>query len=295
MRIALIGAMGQLGTDLLSLLSEEANEVIPVPHSACDISNAEQVEHAVGPSKPDVVVNTAAFHKVEECEKNPGRAFEVNAIGALNLARTCHKHGAVLVHFSTDYVFGGDKRTPYEEFDCPMPLSVYGASKVAGEQLIAQSTERFLIVRTTGLYGHAGSSGKGGNFVETMLRKAAEGGTIRVVNDQTLTPTSTLDLAQAVCHLMKADVFGLYHVTCEGECSWFDFARQIFTTQNLQVDLVPAVTKDFPSSVQRPSYSVLSKSRLRNTGLTMPAWEASLERYLGGRMKNQQAISATQH
>lgn len=294
MRIALIGAMGQLGTDLLRVLNQAENETIPVPHSACDISDADQVEYAVSTSNPDLVINTAAFHKVEECETNPGRAFEVNALGALNLARSCHKQRAVLVHFSTDYVFDGDKRTPYEESDCPMPLSVYGVSKLAGEHLIAQSIDRFLIVRTTGLYGNAGSSGKGGNFVETMLRKAAEGGMIRVVKDQTLTPTSTIDLAQAVCHLIKANVFGLYHVTCEGECSWYDFAREIFTLQSLQVHLRPAVTEDFPSSVRRPSYSVLSKSRLRNTGLTMPAWQASLERYLRGRMTKHQAISAAQ-
>jgi dTDP-4-dehydrorhamnose reductase len=292
MKIVLIGANGQLGTDLLRVLSQAGNEVIPLLHSSFDVCNAEQVESLLGACKPDLVINTAAFHKVEECEKNSGRAFEVNALGALNLARTCQSHGSVLVHFSTDYVFSGDKRTPYEEFDRPAPLNVYGVSKVAGEHLITQSAERFFVVRTTGLYGYAGSSGKGGNFVETMLKKAAEGGTIRVVNDQTLTPTSTLDLAQAVCQLVETDVFGLYHVTCEGECSWYDFARKIFALHRLEVDLVPAATKDFPSPVKRPAYSVLSKSRLRTVGFTMPTWEASLERYLHGRIEKQQAISA---
>ena len=294
MKIVLIGAKGQLGTDLLQLLSQSENEVIPVLHSTCDICNTGQVEGLLGACKPDFVINTAAFHKVEECERNAGRAFEVNAVGALNLARACQTHGAILVHFSTDYVFGGDKRTPYQEFDRPAPLNVYGASKVAGEHLIAQSMEHFFVVRTTGLYAYAGSIGKGGNFVETMLKKAAEGGTIRVVNDQTLTPTSTLDLAQAVCQLIRTDSFGLYHVTCEGECTWHNFARQIFALQRLAVDLVPAATKDFPSSVKRPAYSVLSKSRLRTVGLTMPAWEASLERYLHERIK-QQAMSAILH
>lgn len=292
MKIALIGASGQLGTDLRQVLIQGKNDVIPVLHSACDVCMADQVEGLLAACKPDLVINTAAFHKVEECEKNSIKAFEVNAIGALNLARTCQTYGAKLVHFSTDYVFGGDKRTPYQELDRPTPLSVYGASKVAGEHVISQSAERFLIVRTTGLYGHAGSSGKGGNFVETMLKKAADGQTIRVVNDQTLTPTSTLDLARAVQRLVNADASGIYHVTCDGECTWYDFARQIFALESLNADLIPAATSDFPSSVRRPSYSVLSKSRLHTVGLTMPPWEVSLERYIRGRMKKERAASA---
>ena len=284
MKILLIGANGQLGTDLFKVFNRAENEVFPVLHSTHDVCSAAQVEDLVDTHMPDLIINTAAFHKVEECEKNPGLAFEVNATGAFNLARASRRHGAILVHFSSDYVFSGEKRSPYAEFDRPTPLNVYGASKVAGEHLIACGTDRFFVVRTTGLYGYAGSSGKGGNFVETMLKKASERASIRVVNDQTLTPTSTLELAQTVSRLVETDAFGLYHITCEGECSWYDFAGQIFAMQKLEVDLAPAATIDFPSNVKRPPYSVLSKNRLHNIGLSMPFWQTSLERYLHGRV-----------
>src|SRR3989442_956052 len=198
MKILLIGTKGQLGSDLVRTLSQARHEVISGDHSTFDVCHARQVEELVGTVRPKVIVNTAAFHKVEECEKQPARAFEVNAAGALNLARACVRCGAVLVHFSTDYVFDGQKRVPYEEFDLPSPLNVYGASKLAGEDLIVCNTELYFIVRTCGLYGHSGSSGKGGNFVETMLRKAAAGGTIRVVNDQVPTPTGAVDLARTI-------------------------------------------------------------------------------------------------
>ncbi len=295
MRITLIGANGQLGTELLRVLSEAGNQISPVLHSTFDVCSPSQVEDLVGNGRPDVVVNTAAFHKVEECEKHPDHAFEVNAIGALNLARTCHRHGAALVHFSTDYVFDGSKGKPYEEADPPAPANVYGASKVAGEQLITCNTDRFLIIRTCGLYGHVGSRGKGGNFVDTMLKKAAERGRIRVVNDQILTPTSTADLAQVVRRLIDTGAFGLYHASCEGACSWYDFACQIFALLDLEVDLVPVTTRDLASPVRRPAYSVLSKTRLRSLGLSMPVWEASLDRYLQERKQKHETFSAAPH
>jgi len=291
-RVLLIGANGQLGTDLLTVLSRANKVVFPILHSTCDVCNAAQVEELLDAYKPDCVISTAALHKVEECERNPIRTFEVNATGALNLARTTRRLGAVLVYFSTDYVFGGDKCLPYDELDRPAPLNVYGVSKVAGELLVTCTTDRFFIVRTTGLYGYAGSSGKGGNFVETMLQKASEGVPIRVVNDQTLTPTSTLDLAEVVQRLIESDAFGLYHATSEGECSWYDFARQIFALQKLGVDLAPATAADFPSAVRRPSYSVLSKTRLNSIGLFMPPWQASLERYLYGRLHKLTSVAS---
>ncbi len=292
MKILLVGSKGQLGSDLFRTFSGERHEVVPVDHASVDVCDPKLTEELVGTVRPELVLNTAAFHKVEECERQPLRAFDVNGIGALNLARACARSRAVLVHFSTDYVFDGQSRIPYTESDFPSPLNVYGASKVAGERLIASNAERYFIVRTCGLYGYAGSSGKGGNFVETMLRKATEGNTIRVVNDQILTPTATADLAQTIGELTKTEAFGLYHVSCEDACSWYDFAREIFALQKIQVDLLPVETKYFPSPVKRPPYSVLSKSRLHKLGLSVPQWRDSLDRYLRARIQENQAISA---
>jgi len=292
MKALLIGAKGQLGSDLLRTLSGAGHEITPAHHATFDVCDSESVNGLVSGFNGGVVINTAAFHKVEECEKQPARAFEVNAIGALNLARACTRSRAVLVYLSTDYVFDGRKEAPYEESDLPSPLNVYGASKVAGESLIACNADRYFILRTCGLYGHAGSSGKGGNFVETMLKRAAEGTAVRVVNDQVLTPTSTTALAERINQLIDTDAFGLYHVSCEGACSWYEFAREIFALEQLPVELVPVGTADFPSTVKRPLYSVLNKQRLRSIGLSMPHWRDSLTRYLRTRVERPQTASA---
>lgn len=283
MKVLLIGANGQLGTDLRRVLQIRGITVVAVTHKELDIRNLEAVSTATSEIGPDVVVNTAAFHKVEECEKQPAVSFEVNATGARNLAQACERVGCVLVHFSTDYVFDGRQRKPYSEEDLPRPLNVYGVSKLAGEHLIAASTERYFIVRTCGLYGLAGSRGKGGNFVETMLKKAAEGAQVRVVDDQVLTPTFAGDLAEAVARLITTKEYGLYHVSSEGECSWYKFAKAIFEVEGLGVDIVPVTTDQFPSPVKRPAYSVLKKQRLQSLGLGMPRWDDALERYLRAR------------
>ncbi len=283
MKVFLIGANGQLGTDLLRLFRAHGTTVIPSIHRDLDVRNAEAVFAAISSARPDVVVSTAAYHRVEECETQASLAFEVNALGARNLAQACDRAGCALVHFSTDYVFDGRQRKPYTELDLPHPLSVYGTSKLAGEYLVAGVFERYLLIRTCGLYGTAGSSGKGGNFVETMLKKAAAGSQIRVVDDQVLTPTYTADLAEAVVKLIESGEFGLYHISSEGECSWFKFAMMIFDLQKLDVDLLPVTTVQFPSQVKRPAYSVLRKDRLRKLGIGMPAWEDALGRYLAVR------------
>jgi len=280
MRLLLLGANGQLGCDLLRVFRTAGDSVIPATHAEVEVASLDRVSQVLAETKADVVLNTAAFHKVEECEKNPALAFQVNATGAMNLARVCHQSGAVLVHFSTDYVFDGHKRAPYEETDLPSPLNVYGASKVAGEQLIACNAERYFIIRTCGLYGVAGSSGKGGNFVENMLRKALAGDAMRVVDDQVLTPTYTVALAQATRDLILTQKFGLYHLSCEGQCSWYEFARRILELAGVDAELSPVKTTDFPSTVKRPSYSVLSKGKFRSLALSIPSWQDALSRYL---------------
>jgi len=292
LKILLIGASGQLGTDLHRVLVSHGATVAPVSHAELEVSDGKAVDSTVAGTHPTAVISTGAFHKVEECEKQAARAFEVNALGARNLAQACDRAGCVLVHFSTDYVFDGMQRSPYSEDDLPCPINVYGASKLAGEHLIRAVFERYYIVRTCGLYGWAGSSGKGGNFVETMRRKAREGAPIKVVDDQVLTPTFTVDLAEAVVKLLATEQFGLYHITSEGECSWYKFAKTIFELEKTAADLAPATTAEVMSPVRRPAYSVLNKSKLGSLGICMPAWEDALARYLESRSRQHAADAA---
>lgn len=290
MRVAIIGSNGQLGVDLCQVLAGKGVPLVPLTHEDVDVSDAGQVERVIGSAKIDVVISTAAFHKVEQCENEPTPAFAVNAIGARNLALTCRRINAMLVHFSTDYVFDGSRQEPYTEMDPPHPLNVYGVSKLAGEGLVALTWKRNFVVRTCGLYGLAGSKGKGGNFVETMLQKAAERVRIQVVDDQVLTPTFTGDVAQAISQLIQNENHGLYHITSEGQCSWYEFAQEIFKLEGVDADLTPVSTADFRSNVRRPAYSVLSKRKLRNLGIQMPHWREGLKSYLLNRRGRERGI-----
>ncbi len=298
MKVAIIGANGQLGSDLCQVLAAQTIEVVPLTGHDVDVADAAQIDRVLDSSRPAVVISTAAYHKVDECELQMERSFAVNSIGPANLARACRRINALLVHFSTDYVFDGNQRRPYVETDPPAPLSVYAVSKLAGEYMVSNYCARYFVIRTCGLYGIAGSAGKGGNFVETMLKKAAERAPLRVVNDQVLTPTFTGDLAETVSRMIspeiagRADSSGLYHVTGEGECSWYDFARKIFELEKLDVDLKPISTAEFYSPVQRPAYSVLSKQKLNRLGLNMPRWEEGLARYLAARRARIQQTAA---
>jgi len=293
MKVAVIGANGQLGTDLCRVFAGQKVSVLPLTRSEIDVSDSTQVDHVLGALQADVVISTAAFHKVEECEKQPAQSFAVNAAGPRNLALACRQNDAVLVHFSTDYVFDGSERRPYAESDLPRPLNVYGVSKLAGEHMLRLTWERHFVIRTCGLYGVAGSAGKGGNFVETMLKKASEAAPIRVVNDQVLTPTFTEDLAEAVSKLISTEAYGLYHVSAEGECSWYEFARKIFEFEKLKVDLRSVSSAEFSSPVQRPAYSVLSKQKLSRLGIAMKTWQEGLASYLAARSNARKVVNTT--
>jgi len=293
MKVVVIGANGQLGTDLCRVLADQKISVVPLTRREIDVSESVQVDRVLGELQADVVISTAAFHKVEECERQSTQSFAVNATGPRNLALACRQNNAVLVHFSTDYVFDGGERCPYKESDLPRPLNVYGVSKLAGEHIVRLTWDRHFVIRTCGLYGVAGSAGKGGNFVETMLRKASEGAPIRVVDDQVLTPTFTGDLAETVSKLIRTEAYGLYHVSAEGECSWYEFARKIFELGKLTVDLRPVTTTEFPSPVQRPAYSVLSKQKLTQLGIAMKTWQDGLASYLGARRDARKTVNTT--
>jgi dTDP-4-dehydrorhamnose reductase len=191
--------------------------------------------------------------------------------------------GAVLIHVSTDYVFDGSKRSPYEETDCPLPLNVYGNTKLAGEHFVRCVLDKHFVVRTSGLYGKAPCRAKGGrNFVDLMLKLARERGEVRVVDSEWVTPTSTRELARQIVVLSRSDAYGLYHATAEGACSWHEFAREIFAITNTPVRLKVAGANEFPAKVPRPTYSVLENRALKLQGLNaLGTWQDGLREYLG--------------
>lgn len=282
MKVMLIGAGGQLGGDLQKALPAAA--CVPLLHAEIEIADPASVRQAFEQHRPEVVINTAAFHRVDDCESQAERAFQVNALAVRGLAQACRQFDAALVHFSTDYVFAGEETEPYVETDRPCPLSVYAASKLAGEYLVAATHPKHFVIRTCGLYGIGGSRSKGGNFVETMLRLAAQGKPVRVVSDQVVTPTYTADVARKVTQLIETEAYGLYHVTAQGSCSWFEFARTIFELANVRADLVPTTSEAFGAPARRPRYSVLRNQRLESLGLDdLPDWQDGLRRYLAER------------
>jgi dTDP-4-dehydrorhamnose reductase len=279
MGILIIGANGQLGSDLVKVMKGE--ELIPLTHKDIEICDLEGTRKVLRRYKPDIVLNMAAYHKVDECEKNVSKSFEVNSLGVRNVALACREIGCSLLHMSTDYVFDGSKGRPYVETDLPCPINAYGISKLAGEYFVRYLLDRYWIVRSSGLYGIAGSSGKGGNFVELMLRLAREGRKIRVVDDQVLSPTYTVDLAHKIKQLIHTEHYGLYHITNAGECSWYQFACKVFALSGLSPHLKPTTTADFGAVATRPPYSVLDNAALRAIGLDdMRPWEEALAAYL---------------
>ena len=283
MKVLLIGASGQLAQDIAHEFASKptSDTLVAVTHEQLDIRDAARVQETVSQSKASVIINTAAFHRVDDCEDQQELAFAVNEGGVRNLALAAESAGALLVQFSTDYVFDGAKRSPYLETDETRPLSVYGKSRLAGERAVQQNCSRYLIVRTCGLYGLAGSRSKSGNFVETMLRLASHGTKITVVDDQVCTPTSTRDLTRALLPLVRAGVRGLFHMTNTGECSWFQFAQNIFRLAEVTADLQPTSSKAFGAKARRPAYSVLENSALRAAGFQeFRPWQEALSEHL---------------
>jgi dTDP-4-dehydrorhamnose reductase len=284
--ILLLGAGGQLGSDLVKTLPSAS--LIPLKRVDVDVTDLSAVDRALDAHRPAWVVNTTAFHRVDDIERDPEstrQAFLVNAAAVHHLAHACRRHRARLLHLSTDYVFGGGPPGPYAEDGRTAPLNAYGVSKLAGEQLIGLTDPAHVIVRSSGLYGVAGSAGKGGNFVETMLRLAHKGGPIKVVNDQTLAPTYTADLAAGIARLMAANApGGVYHLTSGGACSWFEFAGRIFQLCGLTPELAPTTSDEFGAPARRPRYSVLANTRAAALGLPpLPQWPEALAAYLRAR------------
>jgi dTDP-4-dehydrorhamnose reductase len=282
MRVAIIGANGQLGADAVRAFASNGDDVCPITHSDIELTNIDSVFHSLRAIRPELIVNTAAMHHVDHCEAEPVKAFAVNASGTRNLAQVAGDIRAVLMHVSTDYVFDGCKETPYEETDLPRPLNVYGNSKLAGEYFARSVTEKHFVLRTSALYGTNGCRAKGGlNFIQLMLKLARERDELRVVDSERVSPTSTMELAEQMVTLSRSDCYGLYHATAEGSCSWFEFAQTIFTTTNTRANLKVAAPDEFPAKVPRPKYSVLENRGLKGHGLNrFQPWQTGLRGYL---------------
>jgi dTDP-4-dehydrorhamnose reductase len=288
-RLLITGGRGQLGRALAERLQGRA---AVCAHAELDVADAPAVNRRMAEERPAVVFNAAAFNRVDDAEEQPEEAMRVNATGPLVLAQACRAHDALLVHFSSDYVFSGDGRAPLGEEEPPCPRSAYGASKLAGERAVAAEGPRHMIIRTCGLYGSPGEGGRGGNFVDKIRRLAVERGTIRVVDDQRVSPTSAADLAAKSIEIVDrwlvtraADLLGLYHVTNSGSCSWYEFALEIVRLSGLDAAVEPISTAQYGARAPRPLYSVLARRHLGRLGLDdLRSWKDALAECLNPRI-----------
>ena len=273
MKILVTGANGQLGREVAR--QGTGHEVILTDYDTLDIVDSQAVASFMREIKADAVVHCAAYTNVDGAEDDADGAFQVNVVGAQNIAAACLETGARMVYVSTDYVFDGQSKNPYREFDATNPQSVYGVTKWQGEQIVKEILGRHYILRTAWLYGD------GNNFVKTMLRLAASNDTLRVVHDQIGTPTSTVELTKAIFKLLASDAYGTYHGTCQGQCSWYDFACEIFRQAGKNIKVIPVTTEEFPRPAKRPAHSVLDNYMLRMTvGDPMSTWQEALQEYL---------------
>lgn len=274
-KIVIIGSNGQLGIDICNILRLD-NEIAELTHKNIDINNFDDSFKILKLISPDIIINTAAYHNVELCEKYPDLAFNINSLGARNLSLICNDLKCKLVHISTDYVFDGNKSQPYTENDATNPLNVYGNSKLSGEIFIKTICQNYLILRVSGLYGKNKCRAKNGlNFVQKMLELSQKKDIIEITANEFITPTYTLNLAKQIKRLLYLE--GLYHCAPLGECSWFDFAKEIFQLKNINISVNPIEAK----SNLRPKYSVLDKNFLIKQNLfILPDWKQCLKTYL---------------
>lgn len=284
MKILLIGKNGQLGG---SILSEKTRHQIFAPDRAeLDIESKDSCVSTIKKFRPEIVINTAAFHNVPQCEVEPRRAFEVNCLAVRELALLCKEVGAFLVTFSTDYVFGGEKRAPYREDDRTNPLQVYGISRLAGElAALAVAPKHTVVIRTCGLYGMSGAISKGGNFVDKRILDARTNNELEMGSDQVVSPTYTADLANAVLRLIEHPNLGpgVFHLVSEGECNWFAFTQAIYQFTGQEINLRPVDRGGMSGEMRRPLYSVMGNYKAREMGIVLPHWRDALKNYIGNK------------
>ena len=280
MKILLIGATGQLGSDLLR--NNPGHEIAAPTREELDLARAGEAARFIGKLRPDTVVNCAAFHNVPKCEEEPAQAFLINCVAVRDLAAACTAEGARLVTFSSDYVFGGPRSEPWREDDKPFPLQVYGISRLAGEHAaLATAPQHAVVIRTCGLYGRSGARSKGGNFVDGRVADARAGKRIEMASEQVIAPTSTDDLSRAVLALLeKSPQPGIYHLVNEGSCSWYEFTREIVRLAGGKSEVVPVDRGGVTGRMRRPLYSVLANTKARVLGVTLRPWREALAEYV---------------
>jgi len=276
MKVLITGANGQLGREITSQYSNMGNvELILTDYQELDITNLAKVNDFISEKKPDVIINCAAHTQVDKCEEDVDNAYKINAIGPKNLAQAAFKIGAEIVQISTDYVFDGEGDVPINEFCQPDPQTVYGKTKLDGEDFVKTLNPKHYIFRTAWLYGD------GNNFVKTMINLSKTQRSIKVVNDQLGSPTSTVDLAKVIISNVEAKNYGIFHCTCKGQCSWYDFTKKIFEIKNIKTEVLSCSTEEFPRPAKRPHYSVLRNYMLElTTGDSTRTWEEAIEDYL---------------
>ncbi len=283
MRIVLLGPNGQLGTDIRAAAEARGGlDLVSVGRDKLDVAEPSRISEMLGDLAFDAVVNCTSYHRTDEAEDHADTAFAVNAFAVKAMAEVCAAKRARFVHVSTDYVFSGiGWDTPYREEDGIGPLNVYGASKAMGEGLALSTHEDALILRVASLFGVAGASGKGGNFVETMIRIGSERGHLRVVDDVIMSPTATVDVAERLLDLLEAGApRGVYHTVNAGAASWFAFARRIIAAAGIDATVEPCDSAGYPARAVRPAYSALDGAKLATATAPMPDWRDALDRYL---------------
>jgi dTDP-4-dehydrorhamnose reductase len=280
MVVLVAGANGQLGQAIRSIAKNHPKtEFVFCASADLDITSSENCNSIFNKYKPNYCINAAAYTAVDKAESEPEKAKLINVVGAKNLAEACKENNVILLHISTDFVFDGTKKEPYNEFDLPNPTGMYGKTKLEGERAIQGVFDNYFIIRTSWVYSKFGN-----NFIKTMLRLASERDQISVVNDQIGTPTHALDLAEALLKIIQLtdqnplkDNFGIYNYSNEGQCSWYDFAKKIFEIKNIKMDVKPIPTSQFPTPAQRPKFSVLDKTKIKTTfGIFIETWENAL-------------------
>ncbi|MHB8178485.1 MAG: dTDP-4-dehydrorhamnose reductase [Vulcanimicrobiaceae bacterium] len=282
LRVLLIGGSGQLGAEILREWSD--CRVLAPTHTELPLEDGAALEQALERIQPDVVVNAAAFHNVDRCEAEPERAFAVNALAVDRLAGACAQRDCVFVTLSTDYVFDGDLGRPYTEADCPAPISVYGASKLGGEQLVLRRRSRAFVVRTCGLYGVRPSATKGYTFVDRIIAQARAGEPVRVVDDMVASPTYAVHLARALRALVATQAYGLSHCANVGAVSWHAFASAALELAGIAHPIEAIASASWSAPARRPRFSALANGRLQSLGIAMPSWRQGLCDYLTDRV-----------
>jgi dTDP-4-dehydrorhamnose reductase len=278
-RVLLFGGSGQLGGEIRKNWS--GVDIVSPAHAEIDITDAEAVAQAIAQHAPDAVVNCAAFHNVERCEAEPHNALAANAVAVNAMAEACAQRDTMFVTISTDYVFDGELGRAYTEIDRPHPLSAYGVSKYTGELLVTRLQSRAYVVRTCGVYATRASTSKGHTFIDRILTQARNGEQIRIVRDQTVSPTYATHLAQGLLKLLQSDAeYGVYHMVNEGPVTWYDYAREALRIAGMDYPIEPVSYKDWPSRVRRPAFSALENAKLHAIGISMPSWRDGIAAYM---------------